>query len=87
MAGLATLPCVVDDRPATPGELLAMQMVENCLREDLKPVEQAKAFRTLMDLNGWSGNQLAKELGVSQSGVVQALALLDLPGAGPGPRR
>jgi ParB family chromosome partitioning protein len=79
MAGLATLPCVVDDRPATPGELLAMQMVENCLREDLKPIEQAKAFRALMDLNGWSGNQLAKELGVAQSGVVQTLALLELP--------
>jgi ParB family chromosome partitioning protein len=79
MAGLASLPCVVDDRPATPGELLAMQMVENCLREDLKPIEQAKAFRALMDLNGWSGNQLAKELGVAQSGVVQALALLELP--------
>ena len=54
-------------------------MVENCLREDLKPVEQAKAYRALMDLNGWSGNQLAKELGVAQSGVVQALALLALP--------
>lgn len=78
-ADLTVMPCVVDDRPATPGEILAMQMVENCLREDLKPVEQARAFQALMDLNGWSGNQLAKELGVSQSGVVQALALLDLP--------
>ena len=79
MAGLTTLPCVVDDRPLAPGELLAVQLVENCLREDLKPIEQAKAFRALMTLNGWSGNHLAKELGVSQSGVVQALALLDLP--------
>jgi ParB family chromosome partitioning protein len=79
MAGLATLPCVVDDRPLSTGELLAIQMIENCLREDLKPVEQAKAFRVLMEENSWSGNQLAKELGISQSGVVQTLALLDLP--------
>ncbi len=79
MAGLLTLPCVVDDRPATAGELLTLQLIENIIREDLKPVEQAKAFRALMDLNGWSGNQLSKELGISQSGVVQALALLDLP--------
>jgi ParB family transcriptional regulator, chromosome partitioning protein len=79
MAGMATLPCVVDDRAATPGELLALQLIENCIREDLKPVEQAKAFRALMDLNGWSGNQLSKELGISQSGVVQSLALLALP--------
>jgi ParB family chromosome partitioning protein len=69
---------VVTDCPLVPSELLAVQLVENCLREDLKPIEQARAFRALMNLNGWSGNQLAKELGVSQSGVVQALALLEL---------
>jgi ParB family chromosome partitioning protein len=79
IAGLAALPCVVDDRPATQVELLAIQIVENCLREDLKPIEQARAYRAMMELNGWSGNQLAKELGVAQSGVVQALALLELP--------
>lgn len=79
LAGLATIPCTVADTPAAPGELLAIQLVENALREDLKPIEQARAFRALMALNGWSGNQLSKELGISQSGVVQALALLDLP--------
>jgi ParB family chromosome partitioning protein len=79
MAGVLTIPCVVADRPAEPGELLAIQLVENALREDLKPVEQARAYRTLMTVNNWSGNQLSKELGVSQSSVVQALALLELP--------
>jgi ParB family transcriptional regulator, chromosome partitioning protein len=81
LAGLATIPCTVSDRPAGPGELLALQMVENLLREDLKPIEQAKAFRALMTVNNWSGNQLSKELGISQSGVVQALVLLELPEA------
>jgi ParB family chromosome partitioning protein len=79
MAGLATIPCVVSDRELDAAELLAVQLVENALREDLRPVEQAKAYRTLMTANGWSGNQLAKELGISQPSVVQALALLDLP--------
>ena len=79
MAGLATMSCVVIDRPIPPGELLALQCVENLLREDLRPVEQARAFRTLMEVNGWSGNQLAKELGVSQPAVVAALKLLSLP--------
>jgi ParB family transcriptional regulator, chromosome partitioning protein len=78
-AGLDRVPCVVDDRPADPGELLALQLIENCLREDLTPIEQAKAFRSLMDLNGWSGNRLAKEIGIPQSAVSQALALLTLP--------
>jgi ParB family transcriptional regulator, chromosome partitioning protein len=81
MAGLATMTCVVVDGEMSAAELLAVQVTENLLREDLRPVERARAFRTLMDLNGWSGNQLAKELGISQSGVVQALALLELPGS------
>ena len=79
MAGLKSLACVIADAPAEPGELLALQLIENCVREDLRPIEQAKAFRALMDLNGWSGNQVAKVLGIAQPNVVRALALLDLP--------
>ena len=78
-ASLPTMSCVVHDGSVDSGELLALQLVENALREDLKPVEQAKAFRRLMEANGWSGNQLAKELAVPQSAVAQALALLKLP--------
>ena len=78
-AGLPTMSCVVHDGSVDPGELLALQLVENALREDLNPVERAKAFRRLMEANGWSGNQLAKELAIPQSAVAQALALLKLP--------
>ena len=53
--------------------------MENCLREDLQPIEQARAFKALMDKNGWSGNQTAKALGIAQPTVVRALALLELP--------
>jgi ParB-like chromosome segregation protein Spo0J len=46
-------------------------------------IEQAKAFKSLMDRNGWSGDQaakaLGKALGVAQPTVVRALALLELP--------
>jgi len=79
MAGLPTIPCVVAEGPMGAGDVLAVQLIENALREDLRPVEQARAYRSLMGLYGWSGSQLAKELGVAQSGVAQALALLDLP--------
>ena len=78
-AGLTTLTCIVDDGAMSAAERLAVQVTENLLREDLTPIEKARAYRALMDLNGWSGNQLARELGVAQSGVVQALALLELP--------
>ncbi|WP_435011964.1 ParB/RepB/Spo0J family partition protein (plasmid) [Tundrisphaera lichenicola] len=81
MAGLATLRCVVQEIPETPEELLALQLVENALREDLKPIEQAKAYRRLMDAHGWSGSQVARELSVDQSVVSRALSLLELPEA------
>ena len=54
-------------------------MAENIIRADLQPVEQAKAFRRLMDLNGWSARQLARELHIADANIVRALALLDLP--------
>lgn len=80
-AGLKTMTCVIHEGAISPAELLSMQVVENMLREDLKPVEQARAFRSLMDLNGWTVRELARELAVDHSGVVRALALLDLPAA------
>jgi ParB family chromosome partitioning protein len=79
LAGLPTLSCTVHDRPIGPGELLAMQLVENLLREDLKPIEQARAYRALMESNGWTVSRVARELAVDHSNVSRALALLELP--------
>jgi ParB family chromosome partitioning protein len=81
MAGLATLSAVVMEGAIDAGELLAVQLVENCLREDLRPIEQARAFRALLDRNGWSVRRLADELAMDHSNVVRSLALLDLPPA------
>jgi ParB family chromosome partitioning protein len=80
MAGLASLSAVVVEGSVPPEELLAIQLVENCLREDLKPIEQAKAFKALMERNGWSARQVARELAIEHTGVARALALLMLPG-------
>jgi ParB family chromosome partitioning protein len=79
LAGLPTLSCIVVDKPLDAAERLAVQLVENALREDLRPIEQARAYRALMELKGWSGNQLARELSIHQASVARALALLDLP--------
>ena len=83
-AGMATMSAVVVEGEILPAELLAMQLVENCLREDLKPVEQAKAFRTLMDRNGWSTRQLAAELAVAQTNIVPRPGAARPAGVGPG---
>jgi ParB family transcriptional regulator, chromosome partitioning protein len=81
MAGSTTMSCVIMDGPISTAELLSLQLVENLVREDLKPIEQARAFRAAMDLNGWSTHDVARELAVDQSSVVRALKLLDLPAA------
>jgi ParB family transcriptional regulator, chromosome partitioning protein len=80
-AGLATLSAVVTEAPLEPADRLVLQLVENCLREDLQPIEQAKAFRALIAAHGWSVRRLAEELAITHSTVVRALALLELPEA------
>lgn len=79
LAGLSEIPAVVIAGDLTPEELLVDRLVANCLREDLRPIEQARAFRSLMDGLGLSQRQLAARLHVSQTSVSQALALLGLP--------
>src|SRR3954453_12751807 len=79
MAGLDRLSCVIHQGDLTDEETLAMQLVENALRTDLKPVEQARAYRRLMDARGYSTRELAAELHIAQTSVVRTLALLDLP--------
>ena len=79
MAGMATMTAIVQEGMLDPGELLAVQLIENCLREDLRPVEQACAFRRLMDANGWTVSRVAEELHLSPAHVSKVLAMLDLP--------
>jgi len=78
-AGLKTVCCTFTDGELTASEILQEQLIENCLREDLRPIEQARAYRQLMDLHGWTAKQLADELHVSKGEVSKALALLGLP--------
>lgn len=79
IAGLETLMCMVRDKPLTDDERLSIQMVENALREDLSPTDQAKAYKTLMESNGWGVERVAEELSISHSQVVRAMSLLSLP--------
>jgi ParB family chromosome partitioning protein len=55
------------------------QLVENLQRKDLSPVEEANAFRALLDRTGWSQARLARELGLTPARVSLALNLLDVP--------
>jgi ParB family chromosome partitioning protein len=81
LAGLPEIQAVEAKGSLTPDEILEDQLVESCLREDLDPIEQAGAFKTLMESRGWSHRPLAEQLHIAPSTVSQALALLRLPAA------
>ena len=79
MAGLKSLACVIVEKDLSQQERLAIQLVENALREDLRPIEQARSYQLLMEAQGWTVRQLAAELSIHHGQVVRALSLLDLP--------
>lgn len=79
LANLPTLDCVVHDKVLSDDDRLEIQLVENCVREDLNPIEEAKAFKELMTKKAWSQVQLAEALKMGRSTVVVSLSLLKLP--------
>jgi ParB family chromosome partitioning protein len=79
LAGLETVACVVVAGSPSAEDLLEDQLVENALREDLKPIEQARAYKALLAARGLSHRQLAERLQIGHASIARALALLDLP--------
>jgi ParB family chromosome partitioning protein len=77
LAGLQTIPVIV--RQFTRQEMLEIALIENVQREDLTPMEQAHAYRSLMDMAGLSQEQLAQRVGKERSTVANTLRLLKLP--------
>ena len=78
-AGLSTIDCYFHDAPLSESERLEEQLIENCLREDLRPLEEARAFEKLMSLNDWNAKQLAEAICVHPSKISRTLPLLKLP--------
>ena len=75
-AGLAEIPAVV--RESSSNELLELALVENVQRADLNPIEEATAYRELIDRFGLSHESVARQVGKSRVSVSNALRLLDL---------
>lgn len=81
MAGLATLACVEVKGALAPDDILEDQILENLIREDLKPMEAARAFDSLMQMRGLSLRQLGDYLQTSHTRIQKAISLLKLPAA------
>jgi ParB family chromosome partitioning protein len=76
-AGVDTVPAVV--READDRETLLLALVENVAREDLSPVEEARAYALLLDEFGLSLGEVADRVGRSKPTVSNRVRLLELP--------
>jgi len=74
-AGLTTIPAVV--RELSDRETLEIAIIENLQREDLNPIEEARAFKQLLDF-GMNQEQVSSAVGRSRSAVANQLRLLTL---------
>ncbi|HSR29860.1 MAG TPA: ParB/RepB/Spo0J family partition protein [Anaerolineae bacterium] len=77
MAGMTTVPVIVKE--ATPQQVLELALVENIQRADLNPLEEASAFRQLVEEFGLTQEQVADRVGKSRVTVTNTMRLLRLP--------
>lgn len=77
IAGLSEVPVIV--RSFSEEEKLEIALIENIQREDLNPVEEALAYRSLMDASHASQDEIAGRLGKNRSTIANSVRLLKLP--------
>lgn len=78
LAGLAHVPVVVRDEPADKVKL-ELALIENVQREDLNPIERARAFKQLMDDFSLKQREVGTRIGKSREFVANTVRLLSLP--------
>ncbi len=72
-AGLAEVPCI--ERAMDDGQMRELALVENVLREDLSPLDLARALQQMMDVYGLSARALSERLGKNHGYVVDKLRI------------
>ena len=77
LAGLERIPALLRD--ATDGESLELALIENLLREDLNPMDEAEAYQKLLAEFEWTQEELAQRVGRDRSSIANCLRLLKLP--------
>jgi ParB family chromosome partitioning protein len=78
LAGLQEVPVLI--RAYSEEKRLEISIIENIQREGLNPIEEAAAFRQLMEIAGLSQDEAAAKVGKSRSALANSLRLLKLPG-------
>ncbi len=77
MAGLASIPAIVRD--FSDQEMMEIALLENLQREDLNAIEEALAYKSLIESLSLTQEQLASRLGKSRSHITNMLGLIELP--------
>jgi ParB family chromosome partitioning protein len=77
IAGLSEVPVLL--RTYAPEALLEIALIENIQRMDLNPIEEAQAYKKLMEITGLSQDSVAVKVGKNRSTVANAVRLLRLP--------
>ncbi len=77
LAGLKSVPAVI--RGYSDEELIELSLIENIQREDLNPVEEAKALKLLTEEKGYTQEALSVKIGRSRSAIANSIRLLSLP--------
>lgn len=76
VAGLKTVPCVIKD--INDKQVDTFAIIENIQRENLSPIEEASAYKTLIDTYDMNQTELANKVGKKQSTIANKLRLLKL---------
>ncbi len=77
LAGLTTIPAIVKDFNDT--EMMEIALIENIERENLNPIEEAKAYENILKINNITQEELAHKFAKSRSYITNMLGLLNLP--------
>jgi len=77
LAGLSKVPAVI--RSVSDDKVLELALIENIQREDLNPIEEARAYKKLIDSVGLTQETVAERVGRDRSYVTNYLRLLKLP--------
>jgi ParB family chromosome partitioning protein len=78
-AGLMSIPATI--REAAGADILKIALIENLLRQDLNPIEEANAYKTLIDRHDLTQETVARYVGKDRSTIANTLRLLALPSA------
>jgi len=77
LAGKETIPAIIRD--FTDEEMMEISLLENLQRENLNPIEEAQAYRSMLDKLGITQEELSTKVGKSRSHITNIVGILRLP--------